>query len=349
MSYQLLPYIEDLFKVHSAGHQDGSLILLGQLQEKATYEDLQERLKVFGIIPRLFPYGGLTALKFLPMQGKTKLNYKLSALLLAVTFITTLFAGALQHGTLNPFQPGVLGDALSFSLFLMAILGLHETGHFLLARRHGVQATLPFFIPAPTLIGTFGAVIRIQSPIPHRRALMEIGAAGPIFGFLVAVCAAAIGLPLSRTAPPVQINRSPHLLLGENLLFLLLEKFFAAGGSQGTLSLHPIAFAAWIGFFVTALNLFPIGQFDGGHILYALFPHFHRVVSRIVQVFLVGLGFFWPGWWVWAFISFVFPMRHQGCLDELKPIGLREKMIAVATLLMFVLCFTPVPFAASRP
>lgn len=337
--------IDDLFALHAIEKKNGEVLYLGELQGENAFSLLRERVREHGLLPQVAPHGGLVELRFVTERERPQLNIKLPALLLLATLATTLIAGALQQGSWNPFRPAIFSSALAFSLFLLGILGLHETGHFFLARRHGVAATLPFFIPAPTLIGTFGAVIRIQSPIPHRRALLDIGAAGPIFGFLVALAAAAIGLSLSHAVPKEVTQGSGLLRLGDSLVFLGFEKMFHLGGASQEVILHPIAFAAWIGFFVTALNLIPIGQFDGGHILYALFPRQHLLLSRATQGLLLLLGFFWPGWWVWALISFVFPVRHQGCLNEIAPVGKREKAIALFSLLMLILCFSPVPFS----
>jgi membrane-associated protease RseP (regulator of RpoE activity) len=184
----------------------------------------------------------------------------------------------------------------------MSILLAHELSHYIASRKHNVEATLPYFIPAPTLIGTFGAFIKMKSPVTTRKALLDIGISGPLAGFIVSVIVSVIGLYLSRVVP-VQETKDA-LSLGDSLLFSTLSQLILdyQPGSEDVL-LHPVAFAGWIGFFVTSLNLLPIGQLDGGHIAYSLFGERHAYLSKglIPILFLLGI-FLWEGWALWAIV-----------------------------------------------
>ena len=226
----------------------------------------------------------------------------------------------------DPFaDPAALVEGVPFSAALLLILGAHESSHYLLSRRHGVRASLPLFIPAPTLAGTFGAVIRIESPIPDRRSLLEIGLAGPLAGFLVALPLAVAGLRLSHvavraTAP--RPGRGEGLGLGASLVFSLLERVVLGPlPEQASLVLHPVAFAAWIGFFVTAINLLPVGQLDGGHVLYALAGRRQEGISRAAVLALAPLGFLWWGWFLWGGMLLLLGLRHPPVLAEDSPLG----------------------------
>src|SRR5271167_3179159 len=261
---------------------------------------------------------------FVPASRRRR-PYWLHILLLLLTIATTLIVGArLQYNfghdlpafTLEGFSdlfpviwiwesPARLKLGIPFSATLIGILLAHEFGHFFLAEQNRVYATLPYFIPAPTFIGTFGALIRIKSPIRSRQALLDIGIAGPIAGFLVALPVLFWGLALSKPMPPTAADSA--LNLGYPLVFSLVHRALSPLMPQavplGSLYLHPVGIAAWVGMFATALNLLPGGQLDGGHIIYALAPRAHKWITRISILVLIPLGvFFWLGWLVWALI-----------------------------------------------
>ncbi len=300
-------------------------------------------------------------------------RYRLHAILFIATVFTTLAVGSRLQHNFNRHYPAYSTDAdyfplywamrqpsrlllgIPFSLALMGILLAHEMGHFLLCLRYRVQATLPFFLPAPTLIGTMGAFIRIRSPIPSRRALFDIGIAGPIAGFVVAVVALAVGLMLSVEAPLIVAHS--ELKLGYPLIFQLLWSVLplpdlgSGSSSLAGVYFHPVAIAAWVGMFATALNLMPGGQFDGGHIMYALVPRSHRVLTMLTVLLLVPMGMnLWQGWLIWAIILLITLLltgaRHPRIpLDE----GLDGKryLLAAFALLMLLLTFVPAPFAGA--
>ena len=241
---------------------------------------------------------------------------------------------------------------LPFSVTLLVILLAHEMGHFFYCVRYRVWATLPFFIPAPTLIGTFGAFIRIRSPIRSRAALFDIGIAGPIAGFAVAVPVLAFALTLSK--PMAGMAVPSDVQLGYPLIFNVVRGAVALvlpGSSHlhmglRQMCLHPTAIAAWVGMFATALNLLPGGQLDGGHIVYSVAPRLHRPVSWVTAVLLVLLAVagFWMGWLLWSVLLMATGMRHPQVPVE-PTLGLRRKLLAILAVVMLVLTFTPAPLA----
>jgi len=234
---------------------------------------------------------------------------------------------------------------LPFALTLMGILLAHELGHFLLAEKNGVYATLPYFIPAPTFIGTFGAVIRIKSPIRSRKVLFDIGIAGPIAGFLVAVPALFWGLALSKPMTPVATNSV--VVFGYPLIFKIVNRllipFTLHNAGLGSLYLHPVAVAAWVGMFATALNLLPGGQLDGGHITYAISPRAHKWVTRAAIIGLLAMSAFWYGWIIWAIILGFTGLRHPN-VPPWPDVGRERRWLALAAVLMLVLTIIPAPF-----
>jgi len=239
------------------------------------------------------------------------------------------------------YHPELLILGLPYSLTLMSILLAHELGHFFACLHHRVDATPPAFLPAPTLIGTFGAFIRIRSPIYSKRALFDIGIAGPIAGFVLLVPALYLGIVLSRVIPGIAVRGD--LVFGIPLLQRLLEMIVFPGVPVTDIYLHPVARAAWVGILATALNLLPIGQLDGGHILYSFLGEKTKILSRVFVLALVPLGLFaYYGWLFWAALLFFFGMRHPSILDQ-TPLSRGRKILGFASLLIFILCFTPVP------
>lgn len=247
-------------------------------------------------------------------------------------------------GMLVPFfEPQRLLAGLPFSLALLGILFVHEMGHYLACQYYRLDASLPYFIPAPSFIGTFGAFIRIRSIIYSRRTLFDVGVAGPIAGFVALIPVLIAGLAISKRIPG--IAEQGDLIFGTPLLLSLGEHLFFPGVPSSDIYLHPIARAAWVGLFATALNLLPIGQLDGGHILYALFGQHHALLSKIAIGALIPLGFlYWP-WWIWAAALFFFGRKHPYIYDD-ESLGWKRKMLAWVSVVLFLVCFMPAPIQA---
>lgn len=264
--------------------------------------------------------------------------------LFVLTVLSTLLVGAVQTGADLIKEPLKIYKGIPFSLTLMIILLSHELSHYFSSRKHGVEATLPYFIPAPTIFGTFGAFIKMKSPIVTRKALIDIGASGPIAGFIISVIAAIIGLNMSEIVSSAQAKGS--LSLGDSLLFSLLAKIvLGVTPSDSDILLSPVAFAGWIGLFVTSMNLIPVGQLDGGHIAYALFgeKHIHLSFMLIFVMILFGL-FLWEGWFVWAVLLLILGMKHPPVIYWEVPLDSKRKFIGWLALVIFILTFIPTPF-----
>ncbi len=258
-------------------------------------------------------------------------------LLFLLTLLSTYYVGSV-----------FLGGGLWYCLSLMTILLAHELGHWLMSRRHRVKASLPYFLPLPLPpFGTLGAVIRMRSPMTTRKALLDVGAAGPLAGLVVAVPVVVVGLWYSSVVDESAIKGIP---LGSSLLFHLLIKLVKGGiPANQEVVLHPLAYAGWVGLFVTALNLLPIGQLDGGHILYSL------IGQRSLKAFKLTLGAFglvciilYPGWLLLILLLLLFGLRHPPPLDPVTPLGKGRKAVGFLAFLLFLLCFTPVPFQLWR-
>ena len=262
--------------------------------------------------------------------------------LFLLTVITTLLAGALMN-QVDPFShPLLIFKGASFAVPLLLILGFHEFGHYIESRRSGIKVSLPYFIPGPTLFGTFGAVIRSKSPFRTRRDLLDVGAAGPIAGFVISVLVIAIGLSQSQVVEEVP---GQGLILGESLIFKLISWLVLPEVTEGhTVLLSPAAFAGWAGVLVTMLNLLPIGQLDGGHIMYALLGKNQRRVALAATFALIPLGsFLWPGWFIWLVLVLVIKVGHPPTLNDQMPLDFKRKVIGWLAMLIFILSFTPVP------
>jgi membrane-associated protease RseP (regulator of RpoE activity) len=262
-------------------------------------------------------------------------------LFLATLFTTTL-AGSFQAGV-NPLEDlRLLVHGLPFSATLMGILLVHEMGHFLMSRVHGVEATPPYFIPGPPfLVGTFGAFIKMRTPT-NRKALFDVGAAGPWAGFIVAIPAVFYGLSLSEVR--ALDGASGGLVLGDSLIFTLLARLaLGVSPSDVTILLHPIALAGWFGLFVTFLNLLPVGQLDGGHVVYALVGRRHRWIARVALVVIVGLAFLgWQGWLMWGVLVTILGIDHPPTIDD-TPLDPARRVAAWLTIGLFAITFMPVP------
>jgi len=292
------------------------------------------------------------------------------ALLLVATVLCTTYAGAVFRNALEPSVMfaweglltldreflGKLLQGLTFSIPLVVILLAHELGHYFTARRYDLDTSPPYFIPLPFLpgwfIGTLGAFIRLRTILSDRRQLLDVGIAGPIAGFLIAVPAFWLGLRYSIPLPPgdpmgegLVVRLGVPVEVGHSLVTLGVQ--YLAGLSGQSLELHPIAFAGWFGIFVTMLNMLPIAQLDGGHILYAAAPRWHARVAIVFWGVLALLGFLWLGWGVWAALILILSrgqLRHPPVLDVYRPLPPGRRWLLLAALILFILTFSPTPF-----
>lgn len=261
--------------------------------------------------------------------------------LLGLTVITTTLVGILWLGSLNA---GVI-----YSFSVLAILASHEMGHYIACRWYGVEATLPYFIPVPIPpVGTFGAFIRIKSPIPSRRALFDIGIAGPLAGFVFAVPATFIAHLFAQPALPPGPN-DEVIYLQDPLLFKFFQQILHL---PANLELNPVMWAAWIGLFMTALNLMPVGQLDGGHVTYAVFGRRgHRAMAVLSYLSIIGLALYSirGGLWNWVVYAVILTLMlrvgHPPVMDEEESLGMPRKIVAVIGLIVFILCFMPFPIS----
>jgi membrane-associated protease RseP (regulator of RpoE activity) len=375
---QLREAVEDVFAVEDVTHgidlraKQGKkgLRLRGQLLVPA-----QEAHKI--IAPRFEALGHTAFLRRIdgwdviyaapgvvrPSRSKRWVN----VVLFVITVLSVLFTGAVSLNT----EAEALSELLLFGLthlhlglpaalaLLMPLLA-HELGHYLTARHFGLAATLPYFIPLPfpiSPLGTMGAVIRMKGPMPNRKTLLAVGAAGPLAGFVIAVPILILGLALSPVTDfdpqtGVGIPEDGVLLEGNSLLYggvkmLMFGQWLPGGGKD--VFLHPIAFSAWAALLVTAINLIPAGQLDGGHIAYALLGDNARRLTQAMLVLTLIMGFLWQGWWLWSVLIWFFGQRHASPLEDITPLTTRQRLLAVILLIIFVLTFIPVPLQVIVP
>ncbi len=286
-------------------------------------------------------------------------SFAIAVLLFVLTLISTLAVGAQfassyasgqtpdfdelfsTYGTLLA-HPQLLLAGVPFAFTLIGILLAHELGHFFACRYYGISASYPYFIPAPTLIGTLGAFIRIRSPIYNRKALFDVGLAGPVVGFLFAIPALAIAIFYSRVVPFSDAHAS--IVFGQPVVMRWLVALLRPGVPPGDLLLHPVGRAAWVGLFATALNLLPGGQLDGGHILYSVASKYHRRITLGVALLLIPLGVvFWRGWILWSILLLAIGFRHPPLMNRWEQLDRQRLVWAAVAVLMFILCFMPMP------
>jgi len=289
-----------------------------------------------------------------PVAPGLKKRYWLHAALLLIALATTSFAGAAFAWAFSQNRPPLAEDfipglvlpfsllqGLPYSITLLTILLAHELGHFLTCRYYGIDASLPYFIGVPTIIGTFGAFIRIRSAIPSRRQLFDVAVAGPLAGFAFIVPALGIGLAYSKIIPGV-VNTG-DVVFGTPLLIRALESLIFPGVPWTDICLHPVARAAWVGVLATALNLMPVGQLDGGHIVYALAARWHRPLTLSFIALLVPCGLLFSYTWLfWAVVLFLVARRHPMIYDN-TPVGSGRTRLALLSLAIFVLSFSLTP------
>jgi membrane-associated protease RseP (regulator of RpoE activity) len=319
----------------------------------SAYSMLRERFATLGYTPLLRNQSGydvIVAIRHLFRAQRTRPIGNI--ILFLLTLVTTTLTGAvLEQGEVlqqNPMiffeRPLLLLTGIPAALTIMGILGIHELAHYFVARRHGLQSSLPYFIPSPFGVGTFGAIIRIQTPWENSKALFDVGMAGPVAGFLVALPLFFVGLLISPAMPPIPEG----VPLGSPLLLRWIEElvYLIRGIPQDhEIYVNAMTFAAWFGLVVTGFNLLPVGQLDGGHVAYAVLGRWARLVGIAVLVLLALLGaLVWQGWYVWAGLIFFSGWRHPAPLNTLAPLGKTRTLVGVAILVLLILLFTPAPF-----
>ncbi len=301
-----------------------------------------------------------------PRPYRSGRSFAISLILFAVTIISTLAAGvdfslAYARGQMPSFDdffhvyflalrdPHVLLAGLPFAITLMGILLAHELGHYFTCRYYEMTASYPYFIPFPSLFGTMGAFIRIRSAITNRKALFDVGLSGPVVGFLFTVPALAFAIAHSKIVPGVAAATNSQIAFGEPMLMRMLMAILRPHVLAQDLLLHPVGRAAWIGLFVTSLNLLPASQLDGGHIVYALANRIHKRATLIVAAALGLLAFQWLGWIVWAVLLLAIGYRHPPLIDRYEPLDRKRFVWAAVGLSIFVLSFMPVPIIVPKP
>jgi membrane-associated protease RseP (regulator of RpoE activity) len=357
-----------------------------RIGSEEAYDVLVDSLRPIHTMPMLREAGGLQEIALVRRLEESRPPKPwINLLLFVLTVVSVLFAGAIYAYSgpvpdgMIPTLQAILGDlagGIPFAAGLMSILLAHEFGHYLAGRYHGARVTLPYFIPFPypfSIIGTMGAFIQLKAPTKNKKALFDLGAAGPLAGLVVALVVLLAGLSLSDLdrIPLFARPGEAFTLEGNSVIYLLAKfavfrellpepltfagtppalywlRYFFTGfptplGATDVI-LHPLAWAGWVGLLVTALNLIPAGQLDGGHVIYTLFGARARVLWPFIIVALLLLGIVWRGWWIWAGLVFVLGRFYAEPMDQITPLNRRRKVLAVITLLIFLLVFSPVP------
>ena len=307
------------------------------------FESLRLELKRWNIVPMVKKKEGEYVLYIIKMPRRRYWSVWINVVFLILTILSTIWVGMGYYESYygpTDLAHGLLGGFLYFSLPLLTILGSHEMGHYFAAKKHHIAASLPFFIPAPTMLGTLGAFISIREPIPDKKSLVDVGLSGPIVGFIVAIPVTILGLILGAQTPP-HINvesTNTYLLFHVPLIYQFLEYLFPSSAF-----VHPVSMAGWVGFVVTAINLFPVGQLDGGHVARAVLGERAKYVSYGFAALLIFLGIFYPGWLIFGLFVIILGLRHPPPLNEIVKLDKKRLAIAITGLLIFAVTFVPIP------
>ena len=349
---ELGPQLEGVLAVEQVRGEGHAVAFGGRLllPPSAAVTALVARFRPFGYTPFLQAGRGLTWVRALPfVDVLVPSRPRTNIILFLLTVVSTLVAGSGAFFAFDPLtEPRRLLEGVPFAFTLLAILGTHEFGHYFTARAYGASVSLPYFIPAPPplLFGTLGAIIRMRSPARDKNSLFDIAAAGPLAGLVVALPALWIGLGWSKVGA---VPSGGSVTFGDSLLMRFMTwLMFGPLPAGHDVFVHPVALAGWVGLFVTALNLFPVGQLDGGRIAYALFGARHRQISIATFLALLALGAVTGAgnWFVWAFLLFfVMGFRHQPPLDDLSPLSPGRYAVGFFCLLLLILLIPPVPIA----
>jgi len=357
-SDQLSSLLSDMFQIGAVYKQNENLIfsLEYRFEKEKSRAAIKDRLETAGYSFKLHEQDDHLLLSINPSRTNKipPLNIILFvATLFTVYFVPVFYKKMVITATLSEAFDATKealanGAGLQFTIAMISILFVHEMGHFVAGRRRQIITSWPYFIPAPNIIGTFGAIIKSKSPFWNRRDLIEVGAAGPIAGWIVAIGWLLYGLSHSAIVTPEVMNNTGELIFaleGESILMRLATLTIIGPAQHGSFYLlSEAAFAGWVGLLVTAINLLPIGQLDGGHILYGLFRNKQRILATIAMVALLALGFQSPMWWFFAAFGLFFGINHPPTLDDQRPLSAVAVSMAVISILIMILSFTPVPF-----
>lgn len=357
-SDELSALLVDIFQIGAVYRQNEYIIfsLEYQFDKEKSKEALRDRLKTAGYVHKLSEQGETLLLSINPVRSN-KIPL-LNIILFAATLFTVYFVPvfykklaitpALGQALDETLKALGSGAGLQFTVAMISILFVHEMGHFIAGRRRQIITSWPYFIPAPNIIGTFGAIIKSKSPFWNRRDLIEVGAAGPIAGWILAIGWLIYGLTQSIIVSPESAIGTGDLVFaleGESILMRLATLTIIGPAPEGQFYLlSEAAFAGWVGLLVTAINLLPIGQLDGGHILYGLFRSRQKILAALAMVALIALGFQSPMWWLFAGFGLFFGITHPPTLNDEKPISKTALIMAIISILIMALSFTPVPF-----
>ncbi|MGB9133803.1 MAG: site-2 protease family protein [Methanosarcina sp.] len=346
---RLYPFIVRVFDVYEIQNSGEVLYFYGtpKNDEETVTEELWAPFQQFGFGCTLKHELGEYVLLVAPEKQTTEKIW-VNLVLFIATFFTTMISGALMFGVDLINEPMQVFRGLSFTLAIMTVLGSHEMAHYVMARYHGMKTSLPYFIPFPTFIGTIGAIIRYKGPVPSRKALFDVGIAGPLVGLIMSIAVTFIGLNL-ETSSPNPLSNIMMFNLGLPPLFIFIQNLVGVEGGN----LHPVAFAGWVGMFITLLNLLPAGQLDGGHILRAMLGKKAESISFLMPriMFLIGIyviywlnedGFIWVFWalFLWAFAA----AGHPSPLQDKVELDRRRLLLGIIMFILGLLCFTLIPF-----
>ena len=330
-------------------HLEFYITFIDERTLEKNFEELRLKFKKRNLVPLLRRKGGEYFIAVMKTRSRKYRSIYINVILLLLTIASTIWVGmgyySSYYGVENLWHQ-IWGGFLYFSLPLLTILGSHEMGHYFAAKKHKVAASLPFFIPAPTILGTLGAFISMRDPIPDRKSLVDIGLAGPITGFIVAIPVTLVGLYIGHIHPPAPPPiTTTTLVYIFNLPLIYQLFFFFIPPSQ---FIHPVAMAGWVGFVVTAINLFPIGQLDGGHVARALAGDKAKYISYAFAAVLIALSYFYLGWLIFALLVIFLGLRHPPPLNDIVKLDKKRVALAISGFLILAVTFVPVPIEVAQ-
>lgn len=323
--------VANYFNIKRVYIEEKEFYFMVQDYDSKKFVHLVDDLDKIGYLPFINKYEDHYRINIAQKSEHGESRIHINVILFFVTFASTVFAGYLLGGNII--------DGMAFSMALMAIIGTHETAHYFAAKKHGIKTTLPYFIPAPTLIGTFGAVIKVKSAIPHKNALFDLGFSGPLAGIIVTIPVLVIGILLSKVAP---VQDAVFQFMPSILMYIPISIAFQSVPNGYGIMLHPVAFAAWVGIIITMLNLMPVAFLDGGHISRSIFNEKTHMIISFIGIGITLLLRWIPMAILMAAMLFM-SKKHPGALDNVSKLSGSRKKIAILMIIIFILCLSPVP------